>query len=105
SVAGTRCAAWIWSAASRVAAAAAQAFTLIKGMPAEVTPNSQFYEISKNFFDPTVDVSKWSLEVRGLVGKPLRLSMEEVKKAAETVERYQTFECISNEVGGDLIGN
>ena len=87
SVAGTRCAVWIWSAASRVAAAAAQAFTLIKGMPAEVTPNNQFYQISKNFFDPTVDVSKWSLEVRGLVGKPLRLNMEEFKKAAETDER------------------
>jgi DMSO/TMAO reductase YedYZ molybdopterin-dependent catalytic subunit len=102
---GTRCAAWIGHAASAVAAAAAQAFTLVKGMPAEVTPNGQFYQISKNFFDPTVDVGKWALEVKGQVAKPLRLSLEEFKKAAPTVERYQTFECISNEVGGDLIGN
>ena len=104
-VAGSRVIAVIGSAASHVAAAAAQVFTLLKGMPAEVTPNGQFYQISKNFFDPTVDVAKWSLEVRGLVGKSLKLSLDEFKKAAEPVERYQTFECISNEVGGDLISN
>ena len=103
--AGTRCATWIGAASRAVAAAAAQAFTLIKGMPAEVTPNGQFYQISKNFFDPTVDVAKWSLEVKGQVAKPLKLSLEEFKKAAPAVERYQTFECISNEVGGDLISN
>lgn len=102
---GTRCAAWAGSAASAVAAAAAQAFTLFKGMPPEVTPNGQFYQISKNFFDPTVDAGKWAFEVKGLVAKPLKLSLEEFKKAAPAVERYQTFECISNEVGGDLIGN
>jgi len=103
--AGSRCAAWIASGASRVAAAAAQAFTLLKGMPEEVTTAGRFYQVSKNFFDPTVDAAKWSLEVKGLVTKPLKLSLDEFKKAAPVVERYQTFECISNEIGGDLIGN
>jgi len=103
--AGTRFAAWIGNAASRAAAAAGQAFSLIKGMPSEVTPNGRFYQISKNFFDPTVDVAKWTLEVKGLVAKPLTLTLDGLKKAAPPVERYQTFECISNEVGGDLIGN
>lgn len=102
---GTRCAAWIGHAASRVAAAAAQAFTLLKGMPPEVTPNKQFYQVSKNFFDPTVDVAKWTLEVKGLVQNPLKLTLEGLKTAGPVQERYQTFECISNEVGGDLIGN
>jgi len=103
--AGGRCVTWIGGAASRVAAAAAQAFALVKGMPPEVTPNGQFYQISKNFFDPTVDVGKWTLDVKGSVSKPLKLTLDEFKKAAPAVERYQTFECISNEVGGDLIGN
>ena len=103
--AGDRLAMWIGHAASRVAVAAARAFTLVKGMPPEVTPNDQFYQISKNFFDPNVDVDKWTLEVKGLVTKPLKLTLNEVKKAGPPVERYQTFECISNEVGGDLIGN
>ncbi len=102
---GTRCAAWLGHAASRVAAAAAQAFMLLKGLPPELTPSNQFYLVSKNFFDPTVDVSKWTLEVRGRVTKPFKLTLDGLKKAGPVVERYQTFECISNEVGGDLIGN
>jgi DMSO/TMAO reductase YedYZ molybdopterin-dependent catalytic subunit len=104
-LAGTRWAMWLSDAASRVAAAAAQVFTMLKGMPPEVTPNSQFYQVSKNAFDPTVDVARWALEVKGLVTKPLKLTLQEFKSAAPAVERYQTFECISNEVGGDLIGN
>jgi DMSO/TMAO reductase YedYZ molybdopterin-dependent catalytic subunit len=104
-IVGTRLAAWANAAAARAASAATHAFMLIKGMPPEVTPNGQFYQISKNFFDPVVDPGKWTLEVKGLVARPLRLTLEEFKKAAPAVERYQTFECISNEVGGDLIGN
>ncbi len=103
--AGTRFAGWIADAGAGVAAAASGIFRLIKGMPPEVTPNSEFYQISKNFFDPNVDVDKWILEVKGLVAKPLTLTLGEVKKAGPAVERYQTFECISNEVGGDLISN
>jgi DMSO/TMAO reductase YedYZ molybdopterin-dependent catalytic subunit len=101
--AGTRLAAWIGAAGVRIAAAAAAAFRLVKGMPPEITPNGQFYQVSKNFFDPTVDVAHWTLEVTGLVTKPLRLSYSAFTKAAPPVERYQTLECISNEVGGDLI--
>lgn len=101
---GTRLAAWGSSAAGAVAAAAAAAFRMIKGMPPEVTPASSFYQVSKNFFDPTVDVGKWRLEVTGLVNTPLKLSLDEVK-TLPAVERYQTFQCISNEVGGDLVGN
>ncbi|HET7264958.1 MAG TPA: molybdopterin-dependent oxidoreductase [bacterium] len=101
---GTQLAAWGSAAAGAVASAAAAAFRMIKGMPPEVTPVGSFYQISKNFFDPTVDVGKWRLEVTGLVNTPLKLSLDEVK-AFPPVERYQTFQCISNEVGGDLIGN
>ncbi|HLW46744.1 MAG TPA: molybdopterin-dependent oxidoreductase [bacterium] len=101
---GTRLAGWSVSAARQVAWAAAEAFRMIKGMPPEVTPNGSFYQVSKNFFDPTVDVGKWRLEVTGLVNTPLKLSLDELKAVAAPVERYQTFECISNEVGGDLIG-
>jgi DMSO/TMAO reductase YedYZ molybdopterin-dependent catalytic subunit len=102
---GTRWAAWLAAAAARVAAAAAQTFVLLRGMPPEVTPNDRFYQISKNFVDPTVDVARWTLEVRGLVARPLRLTLAQLKQAGPAVERYQTFECISNEVGGDLISN
>ncbi|HEV2358913.1 MAG TPA: molybdopterin-dependent oxidoreductase [bacterium] len=102
---GARLASWGASAGRAAAAAANMAFRLIKGMPPEVTPSTAFYQVSKNFFDPTVDVGKWRLEVTGLVNKPLKFSLDELKAASPAVERYQTFECISNEVGGDLIGN
>ena len=75
-------------------------------MPPEVTPTGAFYQVSKNFpSDPSVDVATWALEVRGLVVRPLKLSLRELLAAAPAVERYHTLECISNEVGGDLIGN
>jgi DMSO/TMAO reductase YedYZ molybdopterin-dependent catalytic subunit len=101
--AGSRLGTWVQAAGTQIAAAAASAFRLLKGMPPEVTPAGQFYQVSKNFFDPTVDVAHWSLEVKGLVDTPLKMSLDELRNAAPAVERYQTFECISNEVGGDLI--
>ena len=104
---------WKDAAATRGAALASWAFRLITGkpssdnkMPPEVTPNGRFFLISKNYpFDPKVDVAKWALTVTGLVTRPLVLSYAEFLKAAPSVERYHTLECIANEVGGDLIGN
>jgi len=94
------------TAASEAGVVASAAFRLLRGMPPEVTPNRRFYQVSKNYpFDPTVDVAKWSLQITGLVAKPLTLSYAEFVRSAPSVERYQTLECISNEVGGDLIGN
>ena len=70
----------------------------------EVTPNDEFYVVSKNFADPRVDVSRWRLQVTGLVERPLTFSYDEFT-ALPSVEEYVTLECISNEVGGDLISN
>lgn len=79
-------------------------FQRIKGLPPDVTPNEKFYRISKNVFDPKVSVSRWSLEVKGLVERPMTLTYGELK-ALPMKEQYGTLECISNEVGGDLISN
>lgn len=91
------------AAGSRAGTVVRTAFRLLKGMPPEVTPTGQFYQVSKNFFDPVVDVRGWSLAVTGLVGRSLKLSLDELRASGPAVERYQTLECISNEVGGDLI--
>src|SRR3989442_1345886 len=76
------------------------------GLPAEITPNDRFYIVSKNppGFDPVVEVAKWSLDIGGLVSKPVRFSFEDLR-AMPAIEQVQTLECISNEVGGDLISN
>lgn len=74
------------------------------GLPPPVTPADQFYIVSKNIDDPTVDAHNWSLQVVGLVDQPLKLSYEDIM-AMPSQEFVRTLECISNEVGGDLISN
>lgn len=74
------------------------------GYPDEITLTDVFYVVSKNFIDPTVDVQEWSLEVKGLVANPLVLSYQDLK-TFPIVEQPHTLMCISNEVGGDLVGN
>ena len=88
----------------RASAWAQSLFDRIRGLPPEVTSNREFYTVSKNFFDPEVDARRWRLEVVGLVERPLRLSLEDLQ-ALPGYTRPHTFECISNPVGGDLIGN
>ena len=73
-------------------------------LSSEVTPNEEFYTVSKNFIDPDVRLSQWSLAIDGLVDKPTVLEFDEIR-AMPSVEKYVTLECISNEIGGDLISN
>ncbi|HXG95079.1 MAG TPA: molybdopterin-dependent oxidoreductase [Blastocatellia bacterium] len=79
-------------------------FPNIDNLALEVTPASDFYEVSKNPFDPQVDAAGWKLEIAGLVETPLLFSYDDIK-GLPSVEQYATLACISNEVGGDLIGN
>lgn len=106
SATGGAAAQWLLTAARHATVAAQSLFARVRGLPPEVTPNEQFYVVSKNppGFDPVVEVARWSLEVGGLVSKPARLSFDDLR-AMPAVEQLQTLECISNEVGGDLISN
>ena len=73
------------------------------GLTPEITPTEDFYAVSKNFLDPDVNEAQWNLEVTGLVERPLTLSYQEMLELPST-EQYLTLMCISNEVGGDLMG-
>ena len=83
-------------------------------MPSEVTSNDRFYVVSKNIYSPLMDPSRladpvleagdWTLEIKGLVERPMTLSYEDLR-ALPAVEQYYTLCCISNEIGGTLIGN
>jgi DMSO/TMAO reductase YedYZ molybdopterin-dependent catalytic subunit len=103
---GAAIAQWAGAQAARAAAAAQSLFDRIKGLPPEVTPNRDFYVVSKNpaGLDPKVDERRWTLEITGLVKTPVKLTYDEIR-AMPSVTRYHTLECISNEVGGDLISN
>src|SRR5262249_17507571 len=76
----------------------------IDNLALEVTPASDFYVVSKNAFDPSVQSRGWTFQVYGAVDSPLSLSFDELR-SLPSVEEYATLCCISNEVGGDLIGN
>ncbi len=69
-----------------------------------VTPNSNFYLISKNFVDPTVDEDNWRLRVTGLVDTPRDVAYADLL-AMQAQDQLTTLTCISNEIGGDLISN
>jgi len=74
----------------------------LTGPVPELTPVSHFYRVSKNFQDPTVSASGWSLKVGGQVGRPLQLGYHDLQAIPATTQ-YVTLECISNDVGGDLM--
>ncbi len=76
----------------------------IKGLSAPITATEDHYVVSKNFLNPGVKADRWSLKIHGMVDHPLTLGLEDIK-ALPSVERSTTLTCISNEVGGDLIGN
>ncbi|HEX6230941.1 MAG TPA: molybdopterin-dependent oxidoreductase, partial [Actinomycetota bacterium] len=77
-------------------------FDAIPGLAPAVTPTGDFYVVDTALFDPVVDVDGWTLSVGGLVDRPFRLGYEELLDQP-AVELVSTLECISNEVGGDLI--
>ena len=74
----------------------------LRGPSPEITPIENFYIVSKNFADPVVDAQGWSLNVGGLVDKPLKLSLADLR-ALPGVSEYVTLECVSNDVGGGLM--
>ncbi|MFL6514258.1 MAG: molybdopterin-dependent oxidoreductase [Chthoniobacterales bacterium] len=69
-----------------------------------ITPNDQFYCVTKNVIDPRVDPALWHLEVDGLVRTPRAYRLEEVKAFSPT-EQETTLMCISNGLDGGLMSN
>ena len=76
----------------------------LQGPSPEITPIDNFYYVSKNFLgaDPSIAAQGWSLTVGGLVDKPMKLSLTDLRALAGATE-YVTMECISNDVGGELM--
>jgi len=77
--------------------------TGIEGHTPLITPNDRFYRIDTAIVLPQVDPARWSLTVDGLVDTPIELSFDELL-AMPLVEGDVTLSCVSNEVGGDLVG-
>jgi DMSO/TMAO reductase YedYZ molybdopterin-dependent catalytic subunit len=76
----------------------------VPGLSPYLTPNDDFYRIDTALQVPVIDPSSWSLEITGMVERPLTLTYDELS-ALPLVEHVTTLTCVSNPVGGDLIGN
>ncbi len=76
----------------------------LPGLAPFVTPNDDFYRIDTALSTPQVSPASWRLRVSGMVEQPFELDYEELL-ALPSVERTVTIACVSNEVGGHLVGN
>jgi len=76
----------------------------LTGMTPVVTPNKSFYRIDTALVVPQVDPATWSLRIHGLVETEVEITWEELL-ALPLEESWTTLVCVSNPVGGDLIGN
>ncbi len=76
----------------------------IEGISPYITSNDDFYRIDTALRVPTIEPADWSLTVDGLVKNPYELSYEEILKM-ELVKKDVTLTCVSNEIGGPLVGN
>ncbi len=76
----------------------------VPGISDIVTSNQTFYRIDTSLFTPRLDVETWQLTVDGMVDSPFTLRYSDLL-AMPQHEQYVTIACVSNEVGGDLVGN
>ena len=74
------------------------------GISSFVTPREKFYRVDTNLTVPVVDLPSWSLTVDGDVENKLTLSFEDLTRM-NVVEHDITLTCVSNEVGGSLVGS
>lgn len=75
----------------------------VPGQSPLVTANKDFYRIDTSFNPPEVTAEEWSLQITGLVKRPMSLNYQELG-ARPQIERPITLTCVSNEVGGGLAG-
>ena len=67
-------------------------------------PNGDFYRIDTATVVPRIRSQDWSLRIHGQVEREVTLDFATLI-AGPLVERDLTLICVSNEVGGDLVGN
>ncbi len=76
----------------------------LDGLSPYVVPNDDFYRIDTALSVPVVNPDTWELKVTGMVDNPISISFADLL-AKPMVEHVATLTCVSNEVGGNLIGN
>ncbi|HEY6013162.1 MAG TPA: molybdopterin-dependent oxidoreductase, partial [Candidatus Limnocylindrales bacterium] len=85
-------------------AAGADLSPTIPGLTPIVMPNDRFYKIDTSLLVPGVSTDGWTLRIHGMVDRETVLTWEELI-GLPMFEQYVTIACVSNEVGGKLVGN
>lgn len=75
-----------------------------EGLSPLITPINSFYRIDTALSFPNVSLKSWRLRITGLVDRERTYTYDELLDR-ELIERDITIACVSNEVGGDLVGN
>ena len=77
----------------------------VAGISSYVTPNDSFYRIDTAFGrEPQVDPASWRLRFTGMVDNPYEITFDEIQ-AMDLSDHVITLSCVSNRVGGNLVGN
>ena len=77
----------------------------VAGISSYVTPNDSFYRIDTAFGKvPQVDPASWRLRIGGMVDNPYEITFDEIQ-AMDLSDQVITLSCVSNDVGGNLVGN
>ncbi len=69
-----------------------------------ITPNEDFYSVTKNVVDPRVNVDRWGISVNGAVNSGQSWDLAALRAMPQTVQET-TLCCISNGVGDGLMSN
>jgi DMSO/TMAO reductase YedYZ molybdopterin-dependent catalytic subunit len=78
--------------------------TSVQGLTPIVMPNDAFYRIDTALLVPSLDTATWQLRIHGLVERETTLTWDQLISMPQ-FEQYVTIACVSNEVGGRLVGN
>ena len=76
----------------------------VRGIAPWQTPNEDFYLIDTTLAKPTIEPDEWSLRIHGMVERELTVTFAQLVARPKT-ESWVTLACVSNEVGGGLVGN
>ena len=87
-----------------IAAVPAGADLGITGVAPFITPNDAFYRVDTALQIPAIAADEWRLRIHGMVDREVVLTLDELL-AYPLVERDITLTCVSNEVGGEYVGN
>ncbi|GAB3771554.1 molybdopterin-dependent oxidoreductase [Nocardioides ginsengisegetis] len=76
----------------------------LPGLHPWMTPSDDFYKIHTAIVVPAIEPVDWKLRIHGLVDREVEITYQDLLDRRLT-EGWITLNCVSNPVGGDLIGN